>query len=181
VRSCPRCGSKVEAYRTNCDCGFSWEPQALSETAPVGQYPGEFRPIAYNEPRRRTYVWPWLLSVLVMGIGAWHLICSQKIEASIYEYIEPHLSEGEINATLEINIQPISNLVSIDLKVLADGADELTSSDRLIIDAVLVYIRAEVEPYIERELSLAARRQVDLYAMAFPYRSAFSLDIGTQP
>lgn len=175
MRSCPRCGSQVEVYRTNCDCGFSLAPQILSEPAQVDQFPGEYRPIAYAQPRRRTRVWPWLLGVVVIGIGAWHLVCSQKLEASISEYIEPLLKEGEINANLEINIQPISNVVFIDLTVLAEGADELTSADRIIIDAVLVYIRGEVEPYIERELRLAARKQVDLYAMALPYRSAFSL------
>jgi hypothetical protein len=112
-----------------------------------------------------------------MGVGAWHLMCSERLEASIYKYIAPHFDEADLNATLEISIQPISNVVSIELTILGQDADELKPSDKLILDTLLVYIRGEVEPYMERELSLVARKYVDLYAMAIPYRMAMSLNV----
>jgi hypothetical protein len=116
--------------------------------------------------------------MLLMAVGGWHLHCTQRLEASIHEYIRSHVGESPGDVTFEIQIQPITNLVAIELKVVDKAATAMRPSDKLMLDAALSYIRSEVEPYLERELSLMARKQVDPYAMALPYRIAFSLDIG---
>jgi len=142
--------------------------------------PGEFRPGAIVEQHKRTLIWPWVVGVVLMGFGCWHLYCSERLEASIYEYITSHVGESPAEATIEIHVQPVTNLVSMELKVVDKGVKALKPSDRLMLDAALSYIRGEVEPYFERELTLVARKQVDLYAMALPYRLAFSLKISSK-
>jgi hypothetical protein len=120
------------------------------------------------------------VGALLLGVGGWHFICTEKLEASIQEYIEPYWDDADFDANLDIRIHPLSNLVSINFVVQAEGADDIEHSEQLLIDALLVAIRNEVEPVIERELSLAARKQFDLYAIALPYRTAISLDFSTK-
>jgi hypothetical protein len=139
--------------------------------------PGEFRPVAALEQPPRASRWPWALGILLIAVGGWHVICSEKLEGSIHEYIRSQVREFPGDTTIEIHIQPITNLVAIELIVVDKGAAAMKPPEKLILDAALSYIRGEVEPYLERELSLIARKQVDPYAMALPYRIAFSLDI----
>ncbi len=117
------------------------------------------------------------MGFVFIGLGGWHVYCSERLEASIYEYINSQVGESPIDATIEIHVQPVTNLVAIDLKVVDKSAKALKPSDRLMLDAAVSSIRSNVEPYFERELTLVARKQVDLYAMALPYRLAFSLEI----
>jgi len=123
-------------------------------------------------------MWPWVVGFVLIGLGGWHVYCSERLEASIYEYINSQMGESPVGATIEIHVQPVTNLVAINLKVVDKSAKALKPSDRLMLDAALSYIRRAVEPYFEQELTLVARKQVDPYAMALPYRLAFSLEIG---
>jgi hypothetical protein len=177
VKSCPRCGAKVEVYRDTCDCGFSWASQSSTDLTREIQVPGEYRPVYAIEQPRRSSTWPWVLAFALLGLSGWHVYCTEKIEASIHEYITSHVGESPVDATIEVHVQPITNLVAIDLTVVDKGGKALKPADRLLLDAGLSYIRSEVEPYFERELTLVARKQVDPYAMALPYRLAFSLEI----
>jgi len=180
VRTCPRCGAQVEVYSSTCDCGFAWVSQTSIGSGPDIQIPGEFRPVAALEQPRRASLWPWVLGILLIAVGGWHVFCSERLEASIHEYVRSQVGESPGDATIEIHIQPITNLVAIELKVVDKGAAAIKPSEKLMLDAALSYIRSEVEPYLERELSLMARKQVDPYAMAIPYRIAFSLDISPE-
>ena len=177
MRTCPRCGVQVEVYQDACSCGFSWVPQLTSGLAQDIQMRGDFRPGFIIEQPKRTPVWPWVVGLLLIGLGGWHVYCAERLERSIYEYITSHVDESPADAPIEIHVQPVTNLVAIDLKVVDKSAKPLKPSDRLLLDAALSYIRREVEPYFERELTLVARKQVDPYAMALPYRLAFSLEI----
>ena len=128
-----------------------------------------------------TYREAWLhVAGVLMAVGAWHLFCSERLEASIHEYVRSHVGESTGDATLELHIQPITNLVAIELKVVDKDAADMKPSEKLMLDAALSYVRSEVEPYLERELSLMARKQVDPYAMVLPYRIAFSLVISSK-
>jgi hypothetical protein len=177
VRACPRCGVQVEVYKDACDCGFSWVPQMSATPGDDFLVPGEFRPVATVDQPRRVVIWPWIVGILLFALGGWHIYCSEQLEASIGEYIKSHIGDSPADATLKIHVQPITNVVSLELWVVDKDAASLEPSVRLMLDAALSYIRSEVEPYLERELSLIARKQVDLYAMALPYRIAFSLKI----
>jgi hypothetical protein len=177
VRTCLRCGVRVEAYRSECDCGFAWASPTSNGSVQDIHMPGEFRPMAAVEQPRRARLWPWVLGVLLLALGGWHILCTQRLEASILEYIKSNIGESPSDATVETHVQPITNLVAIELRVVDKAAAAMKPSEKLLLDAALSYIRTEVEPYLERELSLMARKQVDPYAMALPYRIAFSLDI----
>ncbi len=137
---------------------------------------GEFRPEYITEPKRPV-AWPWVLGFVVLGLGGWHIYCSKQLERAIYEYITTHLGKTPVSGQINIHVQPVTNLVSINLVVVDKDARHLKATDRLLLDAMLSVLRSEAEPYLERELGLAARKQVDPYAMALPYRIAFSLDI----
>ncbi len=180
MRECPRCGVQVEVYQNTCNCGYTWGSQGSTDLSQELRVPGEFRPSYVIEQPKRARFWPWIVGSILIGVGGWHVYCSEKLERSIYEYISSHVGESPADATIDIHVQPITNLVSIDLHVVDKGAKSLKPSDRLMLDAALTYIRSEVDPYFERELTLVARKQVDLYAMALPYRLAFSLDISSQ-
>jgi hypothetical protein len=170
----------VEVYQDTCNCGFSWASRISTGPEQYVQMPGEFRPGAIIEQPKRTSIWPWALGVVLIGLGGWHVYCSERLEAAIAEYIASHVGESPVDTTIEIHVQPVTNLVAIDLKVVDKGAKALKPSDRLMLDAALAYIRSEIEPYFERELTLVARKQVDPYAMALPYRLAFSLEISSE-
>jgi hypothetical protein len=180
VKACPRCGAQVEVYQDTCDCGFSWASQGSTDLTRDIRVPGEYRPVYTIEQPKRPAIWPWVVGLVFLGLGGWHVYCTEKLEASIYEYITSHVGESPADATITIHVQPITNLVSIDLTVVDEGSKPLKPSDRLLLDAALSYVRAEVEPYFERELTLVARKQVDPYAMALPYRLAFSLEISSK-
>ena len=177
MRTCPRCGARVDVYQDTCICGFVWGPRTSTELVRDIKVPGEYRPGFTIEKPKRSAIWPWVVGFVLLGLGGWHVYCSERLEASIYEYITSHMGESPVDATIEIHVQPVTNLVVIDLKVVDKSAKAFKPSDRLMLDAALSYIRSEAEPYFERELTLVARKQVDLYAMALPYRLAFSLEI----
>ncbi len=180
MRKCPRCGNQVEVYNTTCECGFSWMPQISTGLDQPMSVPGEYRPVVVLEQRRRASIWPWLLGMALLGVGGWHVYCSEKLEASIHEYIASNVGDNPADASIEVRVQPITNLVAIELKVVDKKAQPLKPSERLMLDAALSYIRSEVEPHLERELSLIARKQVDPYALVLPYRIAFSLEISSK-
>lgn len=177
MKTCPRCGVQVQVFRSTCDCGYAWVSQTSIGSGPDIQMPRAFRPVATLEQPRRASQWPWVLGILLIAVVGWHVICSAKLEASIHEYIRSQMGEFSGDATIEIHIQPITNLVAIELIVVDEGAAAMKPTEKLILDAALSYVRSEVEPYLERELNLIARKQVDPYAMALPYRIAFSLNI----
>ena len=133
--------------------------------------------MAEVEHPKRSTLWPWLISIPLLAVGGWHYICTLRLEASIQDYIASHFGEGLGDANIEIHVQPITNLVAIEVKVVDRGAAAMKPSDRVMLDAMLSSVRSTAEPYFERELSLAAREQADPYAMVLPYRVAFSLDI----
>jgi hypothetical protein len=136
--------------------------------------------LATPEQPRRASLWPWVLGTLLIAVCGWHVLCTQRLEASIHDYLRSNVGDSPSDATLEIHIQPITNLVAIELKVVDKAAAAMKPSERLMLDAALSYIRTEVEPYLERELTLIARKQVDPYAMALPYRIAFSLQFSSK-
>ena len=177
MRTCPRCGVQVEVYKDACSCGFSWVPQLTSGDVRDVQIPGEFRPGYIIEQPKRPAIWPWVVGILLIALCGWHVYCAERLERSIYEYVASNVSESPADATIEIHVQPVTNLVAIDLIVVDKSGKALKPSERIMLDAALSYIRSEVEPYFERELTLIARKQIDPYAMALPYRLAFSLEI----
>jgi hypothetical protein len=177
VRTCPRCGAQVEVYAANCNCGFAWGSQRIPGSDQDISVPGEYRPVAGFADPRRASSWPWVLGILLIALGGWHIYCSKRLEMSIYQYIKARSVESPADGTIDIHVQPVTNLVDIKLTVVDKEAAAMNPSDRLMLDAALTYIRSALQPYVDQELSLVARKQVDPYAMALPYRIAFSLDI----
>lgn len=177
MKTCPNCGTQVGIFTNTCSCGFNWGSDSPAVLVRDLRARGGFRPVHEDEPTERVVVWPWVVVLVLIVLGGWHVYCAQKLEATIYEYVTSHVGDIPVDARIEIHVQPITNVVAIDLKLSGNGAKSLKPSERLMIEATTSYIRSAAEPYFERELALIARKQVDLYAMALPYRLALSLDV----
>ena len=161
----------MEAYLTACDCGHDWSQQSASESPQFSSHTHDLK------GNRRVRIWPWTLGVALLGLGGWHFACTEQVEEHIFQAVEPFLREqDDVTLSFSVHVQPLSNFVAIDFRFEADGADSMKPEERLLVETVVTYLRSQIEPIIERELGLVARKQFDLYAMALPYRSAVSVE-----
>jgi hypothetical protein len=186
LRTCPRCGNHVEVYRTSCDCGYSWLPRVSnaseSHDGAVSVTTEEVRdhqPRAAFEQSTRRSAWPWIAGACLIAVLGWHVVCAARLGSSMEHNLRLHFSEVP-SIAVSVEVKPHSNLVSIGIHARGDEARSMREFERRMADADFARFRQEIEPAVERELSLAARSQFDLYAMLLPYRASFSLDFPPQ-
>lgn len=111
------------------------------------------------------------LAILIATLG-WHYFCHARLEAGLEKRANESLraSFGGSNAT--VKIQPVTNLVQIQVELPVHGRNDLANA---MGDLIVEYVRIELEPVIERQLATAARSDFDLYAMAVPYHVAIDV------
>jgi hypothetical protein len=107
-----------------------------------------------------------LLSAILVAIGGWHYFCHVRLETGLEKRANESLQATFEGSHAIVKIQPITNLVEIQVELPVHGRNELSNA---IGDLLVEYIRLELEPVIERQLITAARSSIDLYAMAVPY------------
>lgn len=114
------------------------------------------------------YRWALLLGCIVLiAIAAWHYVCHLQLEANLQERASNYLQSLRLNVDVNIDVQPVTNIVQIRMEL---PVDEVDSSATILTDAASGFVGAKLGPEIERRLSTAARSSMDLYAMAIPYR-----------
>lgn len=119
-----------------------------------------------------------LAAAAILGaIAGWHYYNCTKLEQVLSAASAEYLHDVWPEASAHVEISPISNLASIVVE-----RDPVTERNlvTLIEDAFIEGVRSELEPHLERELELAARARMDLYAMALPYRVSITIDDRTQ-
>ncbi len=156
------------------------EPHAELSRGDLEDFGHSYRTVAEqrarddDEPRkpRARYI-PTLLIVIVVLVGGWHCLAAQQLEDRLTKHLVASVQENLPDASLSVDVQPLTNLVDIQLtrKVARNEA-----SFELLGDVIIEYVRIELEPRMERELSARARRDVDLYAMLVPYQVSISVD-----
>ena len=91
-----------------------------------------------------------------------------EIEKATQAYVDEYLAKWESKATAKVDVNPLSNFASIYV-VLPPRSDNEQIAN-MIVDAIIEQVRTIMEPKIDRELELTARKYLDLYAMVLPYR-----------
>ena len=113
-----------------------------------------------------------LMSAFLVAIGGWHYFCHVRLETGLEKRANESLQATFENSNAVVKIQPITNLVEIQVELPVHGRYELSNA---IGDLLVEYIRMELEPVIERQLVTAARSDIDIYAMAVPYHVAIDV------
>ena len=121
-----------------------------------------------DEPRKSRFKFlPALLAILLAIVGGWHWFAANHLEKqltrhfgnrSLRKYAGHHRGGGRS---------------SIDQSGRDSDHAQVARKEAafdFLADAIIEYVRQELEPKMERELSIAARRDVDLYAMMVPYK-----------
>lgn len=109
-----------------------------------------------------------LAALCVLGLVAgWHYYNHTHLEDALRATANEYLREHWPAASAHVEINPLSNFATIrvERKPVKD-ADLFT----ILAEALVGNVRAELEPQLDRQLELAARRAMDVYAMALPYR-----------
>ena len=121
--------------------------------------------------------WPLKVGVFVVTVlGAWHYLLQHFIEESLNEGVNAQLREKLHGASAKVYIQPLTNLVVIEVTRNAISKNEFLD----VLGGVFIeYVRAELEPMLERELATRARADVDLYAMLLPYHVSITISKNT--
>lgn len=114
----------------------------------------------------RNLIVPILLGLIAIVCG-WHYLCHLLLEDNLRENANASLREYIDDATVHVEIGPLSNVVDIGIEVGSERANGLW---KMVKDALLEEIRQELEPEIERALHTRTRRDMDVYAMLLPYK-----------
>jgi predicted signal transduction protein with EAL and GGDEF domain len=106
-------------------------------------------------------------------LSGWHFFCHLQLEAGLEKHANDYLRNLN-GATATVQIQPLTNLVSIhvDRPVRANN-NEFAET---IGDALVEFVRRDLEPQVERQLATAARSDIDLYAMLVPYHVSIDVE-----
>lgn len=114
-----------------------------------------------------------LLAIFPLIVGGWHWIAANRLEERFNRKIADGALEDSAEFSARVDVYPLTNLVDLQITLKA-GRDDASYS--LIESLIIEYVRKELEPRFERELSAAARRDNDLYALMFPYQVSISID-----
>ncbi len=118
-------------------------------------------------PTRRPFR-GWILpaslgAVSLIALG-WHLVATSQIRATVSEVSTQRIQDA---ASVEIDINPITNLISIEVSFPSANPDDAFASLGQALGEALVQTLGP--GLIERELNVLARERYDLYAMVIPY------------
>jgi hypothetical protein len=110
---------------------------------------------------------------LLVALGGWHYFCHLMLEAGLEEHANEYLHRALPGATATVRIQPVTNLVLIQVERPVRRNDEFADT---MGDLVVEFVRRNLEPQIERQLATAARSDVDLYGMVIPYHVSIEVE-----
>lgn len=113
------------------------------------------------------------LFVLVAG---WHYYHHLALESALSDNANQYLSEHLSGATAAVNVSPVSNLVSIRVERSDRASNPLVG---FIEDSLIESVRQELEPKLDRQLSVNARAAMDFYAILLPYQVTIDVDQAT--
>src|SRR5262245_13746937 len=119
-----------------------------------------------ESPARNARPLVLVISAILIAIAGWHYVCHVRLEAGMQERVDDSLSANFEGSNATVDIQPITNLVLIQVELPVHGRNDFANA---IGDIVAAYVSKELEPVIERQLATAARSDIDFYAMAVPY------------
>lgn len=127
-----------------------------------------------DEPRQSHFRYaPTLLAILVVLVAGWHWFAANHYKKELTRNLTSYVRKNLPEASVSVDVFPLTNV--IEIQVTRNVARKEAAFD-FFGDAIIEFVRQEVEPRIERELSFVARRDVDLYAMIVPYRVSISID-----
>lgn len=131
--------------------------------------------MSYESPvNRRLPVLTLAVALSIIVVGGWHYIRHMQLEAEIEVSANENLRGILEDATANVSIQPLTNLVSIQVQIpLSGGNQVLQVLEEILADRVA----RELEPQIDRKLATAARADIDLYAMLVPYHVSIDIDV----
>lgn len=125
-------------------------------------------------PRKSRYRYaPTLLAILVALVAGWHWFAANHYEKELTRTVGSYVRENLPDASVSVDVHPLTNLIEIQL---TRNMPRNEAAFEFFGDAIIEYVRQELEPKMERELSAVARRDVDLYAMMVPYQVSISID-----
>lgn len=119
---------------------------------------------------------PILILVITVGLitlGAWHYFCHLHLKGELERISNNYLREHLEDSTAIVDVQPITNLVSIQVERPTRVQNVFAQT---IGDALVEFVRRELEPALERELAVFARSNIDLYAMLVPYQVSIRVE-----
>ena len=105
-------------------------------------------------------------SAILIAIAGWHHFCHVRLKVALEKRANDSLRANFEGSNATVRIQPITNLVQIQIELPVHGRNDLANA---MGDLIVEYVSMELEPVIERQLVTAARSDIDLYAMAVPY------------
>jgi len=127
-----------------------------------------------DEPRKSRFRYaPTLLAILVALVAGWHWFAANHYEKELTRNLASYVRKNLPDASVSVDVHPLTNL--IEIQVTRNVARKEAAFD-FFGDAIIEFVRQELEPKMERELSLVARRDVDLYAMMVAYKVSISID-----
>jgi hypothetical protein len=121
------------------------------------------------------------LMLVIAAIAGWHYYAHLQIEKAMQANADEHIANLNPKATAKVEINPLSNFVSINIVIPLRGYKKERFEDTMILDAIVENVRAEGEPILDRDLELTARQFFDLYAMALPYRASIEVEVAPDP
>ena len=130
---------------------------------------------------------PWTLSekvslslmLAIMAIAGWHYYAHLQVEKAMQAYADEYVANWMPQATAKVEINPLSNFASIYV-VTPPRRHEERFVD-MFVDAIVEEVRTNMEPKLDRDLELTARKFFDLYAMALPYHVSIVVDAAADP
>jgi hypothetical protein len=146
----------------------------MEEFARVYRPGPEQRANHYIEPRQSRFRYaPTLGAILIALVGTWHWFAANHYEKELTRKLGNYTRENLPDASVSVDVHPLTNLIEIQV---TRNVARREAAFEFLGDAIIEFVRQELEPKMERELSLVARRDVDLYAMMVPYRVSISVD-----
>jgi hypothetical protein len=127
-----------------------------------------------DEPRKPRFKYaPTLLAILLSLVAGWHWFAANHYENELTRILTSYVRENMPNVSVDVNVQPLTNLVEVQI---TRNMAHKEAGFEFFADALIEYVRQEIEPKLERDLSVRARGDVDLYAMMVPYKVSISID-----
>jgi hypothetical protein len=116
---------------------------------------------------------PTLLAILISLVAGWHWFAANHYENELTRTLGDYARKNLPDASVSVDVHPLTNLVEIEV---TRNVARNEAAFAFFGDAIIEFVRQKLEPEVERELSLVARRDVDMYAMMVPYRVSISID-----
>ncbi len=126
-----------------------------------------------DRPKARFRYLPALLAILAVLVAGWHWLAAHQLEERLSRHFETSVRENLPDVSLHVAVNPLTNLVDIQFTRTVSRKE---AGFDLLADLIIEFARQELEPRMERELSAAARRDNDIYAMLVPYQVSMSID-----